>query len=498
MENNRSGPIPRPFYFNIVFWGERFRNYLLSYCIPSLLAPGNLPCLSNKIQNKFLLCCPQEDWDALQGVPIFLACKQHIAPVHIAIPYPEPDTPSCIHMGIGHTAATEMAFRDKAYFVALTPDLIVSDGVFRTVEQHARNGAPIVYTVALRFSEEHLFKAMRREGLLDDNAPLATTAKPLVANGRQLVRVGLESFHSETLRYEWAAPYYSESPVATFWRVPNHDGCIIYSFSWAPLLLDYGTITAHNTETFKNWTFDGDYVYKNFNTPKKIVAIQDSDEAMLVSWAPWADKFLSLEPRHTSKIKLINNLKKSFYLYKIYYSKTMDPLKRHLFNIPVYWHADDYGSAYIALTKRTKYEILLYRIFNKYIYCHLVTVLSWLLCMASLGKRFFVAAPNQVLRIILQRVRRYLPLGRLRQLRERLRHERSLVAQHVTSIRPKEHGPFLLGKPYICNLFNWDEHILVCKLLLRSFLGHANANTLLKIRTSRVAVGLHNFIQKIK
>src|SRR5580704_9946579 len=42
------GLLDRPFYFIVVLWGERFREYFLEYCAPSLLSPGNLPALSTR------------------------------------------------------------------------------------------------------------------------------------------------------------------------------------------------------------------------------------------------------------------------------------------------------------------------------------------------------------------------------------------------------------------------------------------------------------------
>lgn len=47
----------RPFYFVVVFWGERFRSYLVDFCLPSLLSPHNIPAL------------PLEDEISLFSVP---------------------------------------------------------------------------------------------------------------------------------------------------------------------------------------------------------------------------------------------------------------------------------------------------------------------------------------------------------------------------------------------------------------------------------------------
>ena len=34
-----------PFYFLVVFWGAKHREYFVDYCLSGLLAPGNIPAL---------------------------------------------------------------------------------------------------------------------------------------------------------------------------------------------------------------------------------------------------------------------------------------------------------------------------------------------------------------------------------------------------------------------------------------------------------------------
>jgi hypothetical protein len=146
----------RPFYFIVVFWGERFRNYFLNFCLPTLLAPGNIPSLLNR-GNKFVICTTIEDWALIQNVPIFELLKAYIEPVLIEIPWPDPNRTGCEHMGVGHKPATQMAHRDEAYGVILTPDFMLSDGSVAALQRHAVEGKQVVLNVALRFGEEPLF-----------------------------------------------------------------------------------------------------------------------------------------------------------------------------------------------------------------------------------------------------------------------------------------------------------------------------------------------------
>lgn len=343
----------RPFYFIVVVWGERYTDFLVNFCIPSLLAPNNIPALANRGRNKFLIATTEEDWARIQQRPIFERLREYVEPVKIAIPpCPEGVSP-CVHMGIGHKLATHIAFEDRAYGVLLTPDLMLSDGSVAAVQRHALARTQVVLAAALRFGEEPLFEHLEKLGVVSTGSRLGEIGKPLIVTGRQLVWAGIRSFHSETLRYEWDAPYFSNFPVACWWRVPEEDGIVLHSLSWAPLLLDYSAIERHDTSVMDNWTVDGDYVYRNFGLDGKVHVVQDSDEIMLVSWARLADKEQVLSPNRMFSNKITQRWRKIGVVSITYNHKVFDPLKRRFFLEPVRWHARDLEpGAWSAVEKR--------------------------------------------------------------------------------------------------------------------------------------------------
>ena len=67
--------------------------------------------------------------------------------------------------------------------------------------------------------------------------------------------MALASMHSETKIYEWDAPYFHPMPAAVWWRVPDEDGIVVHSFSWAPLLFDFSAVPNRDTSTFDEWAF---------------------------------------------------------------------------------------------------------------------------------------------------------------------------------------------------------------------------------------------------
>lgn len=342
----------RPFYFIVVCWGKRYSDFLLDYCISALLSPNNIPALHNHGKNKFLIATTDDDWKYMQLSPVFKLLSSYVEPIKISISPPPKDLGACIHMGLGHKLATQIAFEDKAYAVLLTPDLMVSDATMAAVQRRAVEGYHMYLVAALRFGEEPLFKHL--QDIYGKNLKTQFSDKfcPISLSGRQMVAAGIKSFHSETLTYEWNAPHFSSFPVACWWKSTNGDGILVHSLSWAPLMIDYAAVEKHDTSTMDNWTIDGDYVYKNFGVSKKVYISQDSDECMLISWAPLDDKPMSTEPRKILLYKFLSNWVKKVILYDTYFNPVFDPLKRKLFLLPVRWHVNDLDNEWVLLENK--------------------------------------------------------------------------------------------------------------------------------------------------
>jgi hypothetical protein len=117
-------------------------------------------------------------------------------------------------------------------------------------------------------------------------------------------------------------------------------------------MIDYAAVEKHDTSTMDNWTIDGDYVYKNFGDSKKVYISQDSDECMLISWAPLDDKRISTEPRKILLNKFLSTWFKKITLFDTFHSNVFDPLKRRLFFIPVRWHVNDLDKKWYFLEKK--------------------------------------------------------------------------------------------------------------------------------------------------
>ncbi len=330
--------IERPFYFIVVLWGERFRRYFLDLCLPTLLSPGNLPTLRTAQRSKFLIFTCSDDIAAIKLAPIFALLERYVDPVFLEIPPCPIGTHGCVHMGLGHRRGLEIAYAAKAYPFVLTPDSIFSDGTVGRLQRLASEGVELVLVPALRFSEELLFDNLRKLGVLQDRNG---AAEPITLNSRQLAHAALNSMHSETLTYEWDAPYFVSHPSAVWWRVPDEDGIVVHSLSWAAPLLDFSVVHTHDTSTFDEWTFDGDYIYKNLGNIKKIHLVRDSDEMFIASWAPADDKPYPLTPRRALQLRFVGELTRKARFRNWFYSGILDPFKQEIFFQCARWHASN-------------------------------------------------------------------------------------------------------------------------------------------------------------
>ena len=342
----------KPFYIINVIWGEAFRNYLLEYCLPSLLAPGNFPALRSG-GHRLLFATTLEDWRVIQASPVVQALSRYAEPTFLEIPYPEPGVSGCVHMGIGHKLATARCFEDGAVGTLLTPDCLVSDGALAKLEALVDAGNEVVLTPAIRFTEEDLFAEMRAGGYDRIGVSRAETGTPLTIPPREVVRMAVPSIHSQCRAFEFEAAFFGEEmPTAPFWRVPHDGGIILHCLSWLAAALDYGAIREHSTTMLDETSIDGDYVFRNFGHQPKIHASRDSDEMMIISWAPreYCAKPMRPDPLRRNRFMLerINwrILKDAFN------SEFFDDMKRGLFYEPARWHVHDIDEQWAPLEKR--------------------------------------------------------------------------------------------------------------------------------------------------
>ena len=146
----------RPFCFFIQFWGPRYRDYFVDYCLPSLLAPDNLPLLRAEDSHCFLIATTREDWQAIEKLPALEALRRYAVPVHVEISFPSDTSYVTVlqHQTLGLKRLLDAAYARNAYGCAVWPDTIISNGLVACLQRWVAAGHHLVMQPTVRLTEE--------------------------------------------------------------------------------------------------------------------------------------------------------------------------------------------------------------------------------------------------------------------------------------------------------------------------------------------------------
>ena len=198
----------RPFYFVLVVWGQRYRDYFLEYCLPSLLAPGNIPAVTGRRPAKYLIATTEDDWASMRRTAIFRELERYVAPVFVKLPPWPSERPYWMQNIIGHKLCCDMIFHDKAYRIFTSPDAIFADGAICRLHDLALRGTEVVFKLTVPIAgEKQFFKALAQLDMLPQISP-RDSGKPLVYSGRQVASAALRSMHHMSIINEWQASYF--------------------------------------------------------------------------------------------------------------------------------------------------------------------------------------------------------------------------------------------------------------------------------------------------
>ena len=318
-------------YISVTFWGEEYRRYFVDYCLPSLMAPGNIPAIQNKRDARMLMATREDDWQALQSEPILAAAKEQIAVEHV--PYEAPlivkNDEKMLVMSKGHRLLTQRMFEDRAHGVIVYPDMILADGAIRRIEQLAANGYKVVLCLGVRFANEGLIEDLRGRRLVE-------RGKPIVVGAQELARLTIKYMHSETVRLEFEANHLDEGACHFFWVVTPGQDLLFHSANWVPLLIDYSTLSDHDGSTFDNWTLDGDYIAKNFANINEIYVVRNTTELFVSGFTPESKisyPTVSFPPYRSRFLRPVMKIVRAreFMLQ----SGVLDSVKREFFRTPI-------------------------------------------------------------------------------------------------------------------------------------------------------------------
>src|SRR4051812_20070888 len=202
-------------------WGERYTRDFLDLCLPSLMAPGNIPALSRIGRCTFVLLAPARDVATVERHALWALLRQHCSVSVMPIDDLVSQSGSTVL-----TLAYALAIRTSGIlaldtcFVPLVADYVVSDGSLLAVVSRVFTGARAVLAGNFQISRERgMPRLQKRKG--SDGV--------LAIHARDLVDLSLNSLHEVTLN----DVVLRDQPVRSaanrfFWRVD--DSCMIGRF----------------------------------------------------------------------------------------------------------------------------------------------------------------------------------------------------------------------------------------------------------------------------
>src|SRR3990167_690368 len=129
MSNNPLIPAEPRFFFLMPVWGKTYIDYLLTFALPTLLAPNNLPWLPNRAVSQFTFITRAEDEQDIRDSKLFARLEALIPVKFIFLDFYESGRTEkfsqlgdALKLGAGEALG-------RGYCLFLQPDSIYSDGM---------------------------------------------------------------------------------------------------------------------------------------------------------------------------------------------------------------------------------------------------------------------------------------------------------------------------------------------------------------------------------
>jgi len=331
-----------PFYYVMVVWGEKYVESLLKITLPCLMAPGNLPALSNLEESRFLIITTPEDALKIAAAPVYSSLRGAIDTQILMPQWLDDNLQYHLKAARGHMMAAELAVKNGAFCVFLAPDFILSDGSLLHLERLARQGKEAVMIPGIRLNRESLLQELAQRRLFKPGSPLQLSS-------RALVEIALGHVHEEDQRYNWGHPCFSRAPVVCTWNVQNEKGLLIRAFHLHPILVSMRG--NRDLSSLDSNTIDDNFLGYNIGDWDKIHVEPDSDNIAMFSLTGENERRLPLIP-NTASVERVG---------AIAYSVLVNPLHRYFFTKAIKLHCADLNETWRDAedtTARLVYKIL--------------------------------------------------------------------------------------------------------------------------------------------
>ena len=265
-------------------WGYRFVSQFLEFCLPTLLAPGNIPWVAGVTACRFVLLSSEEQAPLIRSHPAWAELERHCA----AEIRPIDDL---ITDG-NHTATITLAFARavretgdamlETCFVFLQADYLFATGSLQTVVSRIREGASGVLAGNYQIVAEDAIPLLRRR--IDPGSPA------IALSARELVRWSLAHLHPATVANIVNFGLSHNAHVnRLFWRVDENT--MIGRFYLMHMIAIRPEVTNFVVGASSDYSFIPEMCPSG-----NVVAVTDSDDYLVVEMQPRNHETRNLMP----------------------------------------------------------------------------------------------------------------------------------------------------------------------------------------------------------
>lgn len=208
----------------VAVWGTEFRQYLVNYCLPSLLAPDNLPLWCGIVRSRLVIYTLPQDAAWLQAQPLLSRVSQQLEVVYQPL-----DTAHLNNrydtINLCHQHAIRQACQYQQSLIFLSPDNIYAEGTLATILQASHKGHSGVLHFSPILNLEDVVQAL----------PPCDLAGALILSRTTVLQLVMRHMHYRTWIYSWNLDVLPQPSACLYWQQERQ--CVIHAYHWHPLWL---------------------------------------------------------------------------------------------------------------------------------------------------------------------------------------------------------------------------------------------------------------------
>jgi hypothetical protein len=272
-----------------VVWGEIFVGNFLEYCIPSLLAVGNLPFISQYEKILFIVYSTPDSIAAIDAAPQFQELQEYADILFVEIPenlielttrqeFPPATryTNTLQLLSAQHYISTLLARNCAAGVLYVMPDWIYSEDCLRLAHAQLRGGkeifvAPVLLTGA--------------QGLKQDLNRRAEEGGGLSVPARELAELAVSHLHSSWRQFIARGDKFEARQIPSWMLWPFGDsGLVMHAFHWSVFMVSSKGLGNYRGQRF--WTIDHrllDVLLKGDKDWERVAMCRDTNDFLIIA-----------------------------------------------------------------------------------------------------------------------------------------------------------------------------------------------------------------------